>query len=180
MSLYTLSIRRPVLAVVMATVIVLFGLIGFSRLGVREFPSVDPPVITVSTEYRGANTDVIESQITEPLESAINAVDGIRTLTSTSRDGRSTIQAEFDLGIDLLCGTIVTDPDAVDPGAAAFLPNPVLTIDLPDLTSTPSGKANRSRSARARSSRTSFPERSDALVMTAIEDRTPTKRPSRM
>ena len=106
MSLYTLSIRRPVLAMVMSTVIVLFGLIGFSQLGVREFPAVDPPVITVSTSYRGANTDVIESQITEPLEASINGVDGIRTLTSTSRDGRSTIQAEFALGIPL-----VVDPD---------------------------------------------------------------------
>ncbi|MCG6927952.1 MAG: efflux RND transporter permease subunit [Acidobacteria bacterium] len=101
MSLYSISIRRPVLAVVMATVIVLFGLIGFSRLGVREFPSVDPPVITVSTEYRGANTDVIESQITEPLEDSINGIAGIRTLTSVSREGRSTITVEFELGSDL-------------------------------------------------------------------------------
>jgi multidrug efflux pump len=101
MSLYSISIRRPVLAVVMATVIVLFGLIGFSRLGVREFPSIDPPVITVSTDYRGANTDVIESQITEPLEDSINGIAGIRTLTSVSREGRSTITVEFDLGSDL-------------------------------------------------------------------------------
>ena len=101
MTLYTLSIRRPVLAIVMSITIVLFGLLGFSFLGVREFPSLDPPNISVSTSYRGASADVIESQITEPLESAVNGVDGIRTLTSTSRDGRSTIQAEFDLGTDL-------------------------------------------------------------------------------
>ena len=101
MTLYTLSIRRPVLAIVLSITIVLFGLLGFSFLGVREFPSLDPPVITVSTNYRGASADVIESQITEPLEASINGVDGIRTLTSTSRDGRSTIQAEFDLGTDL-------------------------------------------------------------------------------
>ena len=101
MTLYTLSIRRPVLAIVMSIVIVLFGLLGFSFLGVREFPSLDPPNISVSTSYRGASADVIESQITEPLEAAVNGVDGIRTLTSTSRDGRSTIQAEFDLGTDL-------------------------------------------------------------------------------
>jgi multidrug efflux pump len=101
MSLYTLSIRRPVLAIVMSITIVLFGCLGFSFLGVREFPSLDPPVITVSTNYRGASADVIESQVTEPLEASVNGVDGIRTLTSTSRDGRSTIQAEFDLGIDL-------------------------------------------------------------------------------
>ncbi len=101
MTLYSLSIRRPVLAIVMSMVIVLFGLIGFSQLGVREFPSVDPPVITVSTNYRGANTDVIESQITEPLEDSINGIAGIRTLTSVSREGRSTITVEFELGSDL-------------------------------------------------------------------------------
>jgi multidrug efflux pump len=101
MTLYTLSIRRPVLAIVMSITIVLFGLLGYSFLGVREFPSLDPPIITVSTSYRGASADVIESQITEPLEASVNAVDGIRTLTSTSRDGRSTIQAEFDLETDL-------------------------------------------------------------------------------
>ena len=101
MTLYSLSIRRPVLALVMSTVIVLFGLIGFSRLGVREFPSVDPPIITVSTSYRGANTDVIESQVTEPLEDSINGIAGIRTLTSVSREGRSTITVEFELGSDL-------------------------------------------------------------------------------
>jgi multidrug efflux pump len=101
MTLYTLSIRRPVLAIVLSITIVLFGLLGFSFLGVREFPSLDPPNITVSTSYRGASADVIESQVTEPLEASVNGVDGIRTLTSTSRDGRSTIQAEFALGTDL-------------------------------------------------------------------------------
>jgi len=101
MTLYTLSIRRPVLAIVLSITIVLFGLLGFSYLGVREYPSLDPPHISVSTNYRGASADVIESQVTEPLEASINGVDGIRTLTSTSRDGRSTIQAEFDLGMDL-------------------------------------------------------------------------------
>ncbi len=101
MTLYTLSIRRPVLAIVLSITIVLFGLLGFSFLGIREFPSLDPPNISVSTNYRGASADVIESQVTEPLEASINGVDGIRTLTSTSRDGRSTIQAEFALGTDL-------------------------------------------------------------------------------
>jgi multidrug efflux pump len=101
MTLYTLSIRRPVLALVMTLVIVLFGAIGFTFLGVREFPSVDAPVITVSTNYRGASADVIETQITEPLEDSINGIDGIRMLTSTSREGRSTITVEFDLSADL-------------------------------------------------------------------------------
>jgi len=101
MSLSSISIRRPVLATVMSIVIVLFGGIGLVSTGVREYPSVDPPIITVSTSYIGANADVIESQITEPLEEEINGIAGIRTLTSISRDGRSTIRVEFDLEIDL-------------------------------------------------------------------------------
>ena len=80
MSLSSLSIRRPVLAIVMSLVIVLFGFIGMRSLGVREFPSVDPPVITVRTGYAGANADVIESQITEPLEKAINGIAGVVTV----------------------------------------------------------------------------------------------------
>ena len=101
MSLSSTSIRRPVLSIVMSIVIVVFGIIGYTYLGVREFPSVDPPIITVSTNYIGANADVIESQITEPLEESINGIAGIRTLTSVSRDGRSTITVEFDIDIDL-------------------------------------------------------------------------------
>jgi len=85
----------------MSLVIILFGIIGFSFLGVREFPSVDPPVVTVSTSYVGANSDVIESQITEPLEEAVNGVPGVRTITSVSREGRSNITVEFELGVDL-------------------------------------------------------------------------------
>ncbi|MCK9451492.1 MAG: efflux RND transporter permease subunit [Bacteroidales bacterium] len=101
MSLSSISIQRPVLATVMSILIILFGLIGLVSLGVREYPSVDPPIITVSANYVGANADVIESQITEPLEESINGIDGIRTLTSVSRDGRSTITVEFDLSVDL-------------------------------------------------------------------------------
>jgi multidrug efflux pump len=100
-SLSTISINRPVLAMVFSLVILLFGYIGFSFLGVREFPSVDPPVVTVSTSYIGANSDVIESQITEPLEDAVNGIAGIRTLTSVSREGSSRITVEFELGVDL-------------------------------------------------------------------------------
>jgi multidrug efflux pump len=100
-SLSTVSINRPVLAMVFSLVIILFGYIGFSFLGVREFPSVDPPVVTVSTNYVGANSDVIESQITEPLEDAVNGIAGIRTLTSVSREGSSRITVEFELGVDL-------------------------------------------------------------------------------
>jgi multidrug efflux pump len=124
-SLSTISINRPVLAIVMSLVIILFGVIGFSFLGVREFPSVDPPVVTVSTTYIGANADVIESQITEPLEDAINGVPGIRTLTSVSREGRSNITVEFELGVnieaaandvrDKVSGALNRLPQDVDP-----------------------------------------------------------------
>ena len=89
------------MASVMSIVIVLFGVISFFYLGVREYPSVDPPIVTVSTSYVGANAEVIESQITEPLEESVNGVAGIRTLTSVSREGRSTITVEFDLDLDL-------------------------------------------------------------------------------
>ncbi len=101
MSLSSLSIRRPVLAIVMSIAIVVLGLLGYTYLGVREYPSVDPPIITVSTTYTGANADVIESQITEPLEESINGIAGIRSLTSVSRDGRSTITVEFEIDVDL-------------------------------------------------------------------------------
>ncbi|MBK9580406.1 MAG: efflux RND transporter permease subunit [Saprospiraceae bacterium] len=101
MSLSEISIKRPVLATVMSIVIVLFGIIGFFYLGIRDYPSVDPPVITVSTTYTGANSDVIISQITEPLEESINGIDGIKVITSNSSDGRSTITVEFDLDVDL-------------------------------------------------------------------------------
>lgn len=101
MTLYKLSIERPVMATVMSIIIVIFGLVSYKRLGVREFPAVDPPIITVSTSYTGAPPEVIESQITEPLEENLNSVAGIRTLTSISREGRSMITVEFELGADL-------------------------------------------------------------------------------
>ncbi len=100
-SLSSISIQRPVLAIVMSLVILLFGGIGISLLGVREYPSVDPPVINVSTSYVGANADVILAQITEPLEEQINGIQGIKSLTSTSADGRSNITVEFEVGADL-------------------------------------------------------------------------------
>lgn len=101
MSLSSISIRRPVLATVFSLVILLFGAIGMTYLGVREFPSVDPPIISVDTSYPGANSDVIETQITEPLEQSINGIPGIRTLTSRSSQGRSSITVEFELSVDL-------------------------------------------------------------------------------
>ena len=101
MSLSTLSIKRPVLTIVMNLTIMLFGFIGFTYLGVREFPSIDPAQISVSTNYAGANADIIESQITEPLEKAINGIDGIRNITSSSNQGSSRINIEFNLDKDL-------------------------------------------------------------------------------
>jgi len=100
-SLSKISIERPVLAIVLSLVILIFGAIGFNFLGVREYPSVDPPIITVTTDYAGANADVIESQVTEPLEEAINGIAGIRTITSTSAEGRSRVRVEFNLSEDL-------------------------------------------------------------------------------
>lgn len=101
MTFSSLSINRPVLASVISIVIVLFGIIGYTYLGIREYPSIDPPVISVSTSYTGANADVIESQITEPLEESINGISGIRSLSSVSSPGRSSITVEFEVGLDL-------------------------------------------------------------------------------
>ncbi|MGZ4118815.1 MAG: efflux RND transporter permease subunit, partial [Bacteroidia bacterium] len=101
MSLSSTSINRPVLAIVMSVVIVLFGGIGYKYLGVREYPSIDPPIITVKTTYAGANADVVESQITEPLEKAINGIEGVRTISSSSALGASTITVEFNLDANL-------------------------------------------------------------------------------
>jgi len=97
MSLSTLSIKRPVFTIVINLTIILFGIIGYSYLGVREFPSIDPAQINVRTNYTGANSDIIESQITEPLEKAINSIDGIRNITSSSNQGSSNINIEFKL-----------------------------------------------------------------------------------
>jgi len=101
MSLSSVSINRPVLATVFAIVILLFGVVGVTFLGIREFPSVDPPIINVNTSYPGANSDVIETQITEPLEQSINGIPGIRSLTSVSRQGGSQITVEFELSVDM-------------------------------------------------------------------------------
>lgn len=101
MSLSSTSIKRPVLATVMNLIFIIAGLIGVVFLGVRDYPSVDPPIISVTTTFTGANADVIENQITEPLESAINGIPGIRSLTSQSRDGRSQITIEFELEVPL-------------------------------------------------------------------------------
>jgi len=101
MSLPSLSLRRPVLAIVLNIIIVVFGAIGFKMLGIRDYPSIDPPIINVKTTYAGANPDVIESQITEPLEKSINGIAGVKNISSTSLQGTSSISVEFDLSVDL-------------------------------------------------------------------------------
>ena len=101
MSLSSTCIKRPVFATVMNIILMILGCIGLVFLGVRDYPSVDPPIISVSTSFPGANADVMETQVTEPLESAINGIPGIRSLTSQSRDGRSYITVEFELEVDL-------------------------------------------------------------------------------
>ncbi len=100
-TLSALCIRRPVLTLVMSVFLLVLGAVSFGFLGVREFPAVNPPTITVTTTYAGAVADVIETQITEPLEASINGVDGIRNLSSTSQEGRSQITVEFDIATDL-------------------------------------------------------------------------------
>ncbi|HEX5026874.1 MAG TPA: efflux RND transporter permease subunit [Agriterribacter sp.] len=101
MNISETSIRRPVLATVASILIIVFGVIGFTFLGVRDYPAIDPPVINVRTSYSGANADIIESQITEPIEKSINGIAGIKNMTSSSSQGTSNITIEFDLGVDL-------------------------------------------------------------------------------
>ena len=101
MSLASLSLKRPVFAVVMSIILMLFGAIGYKFLSLRDYPAIDPPVITVRTQYTGANSDIIENQITEPLEKVINGIQGVRTISSTSSQGFSTITVEFTLDSDL-------------------------------------------------------------------------------
>jgi len=101
MSLSATSIRRPVLSIVFSLIIIIFGIVAFTYLEVREYPGVDPPIVTVSTNYPGANSEVIETQITEPLEESLNGIDGIKSLTSQSREGQSQITIEFSLARNL-------------------------------------------------------------------------------
>lgn len=101
MNLSELSIKRPVFAVVCSIVIIIFGAIGYTFLGVREYPAIDPPVVNVRTSYVGANAEIIEQQITEPLEKAVNGVEGVKNITSSSSQGSSNITVEFELSVDL-------------------------------------------------------------------------------
>ena len=120
MNISELSIRRPVLATVLTIIILLFGLIGYTTLGVREYPSVDNPIISVTCSYPGANAEVIENQITEPLEQNINGIPGIRSLSSTSQQGQCRITVEFELSVDL--GTAANDVRDKVSRAQRYLP----------------------------------------------------------
>src|SRR5450755_2153801 len=101
MNISEFSLRRPVFATVMNLAIILFGIVGLTFLAVRDYPAIDPPLISVSTSYTGANADIVENQVTEPLEKQINGIPGIRTITSTSSLGSSQISVEFNLGVEL-------------------------------------------------------------------------------
>ena len=101
MNISEFSLRRPVFAIVLNIIIVVFGLIGYKFLGVRDYPALDPPNISVRTSYPGANAEIIETQITEPLEKGINGISGIKNITSQSSQGSSNITVEFELGTSL-------------------------------------------------------------------------------
>jgi multidrug efflux pump len=101
MNLSEFSLRRPVFAMVCSIIIIIFGSIGYKYLGIREYPAIDPAVVNVRTSYVGANADIIEQQITEPLEKAVNGVPGVKNITSSSSTGSSNITVEFELGVDL-------------------------------------------------------------------------------
>jgi len=99
--LASISVRRPALALVMALIIIILGALAALDLGVRELPAVEPAQVTVTTQYGGADADVIENQLTEPLEAEINSVEGIDEIDSVSRRGRSTISIEFERDVEM-------------------------------------------------------------------------------
>ncbi len=105
MNISEISLKRPVLATVLNLMIILFGVVGYTFLAIRDYPAIDPAVVTVNTSYTGANPDIIESQITEPLEKQVNGIPGIKTITSSSSLGSSNITVEFELGVDLEAAT---------------------------------------------------------------------------
>lgn len=101
MTLSDIALKRPVGSIVLSLIIILMGVVGFNFLAVRLYPAIDPPIITVQTSYTGANSEIIESQITEPLEKAINGIEGVKSISSQSSIGSSNITVEFELGADL-------------------------------------------------------------------------------
>jgi len=130
MTLSDFAIKRPVTSIVLSLVIVLFGVVGFTFLGVRLYPAIDPPTISVQTSYVGANADIIETQITEPLEKVINGIEGVKSISSASSIGNSNITVEFNVGADLeKAANDVRDKTSL---AARLLP---VDIDAPPVVS---------------------------------------------
>ncbi|MGB8195055.1 MAG: efflux RND transporter permease subunit, partial [Chitinophagaceae bacterium] len=130
MTISEIALRRPVMAIVLNIIIVLFGVIGFNYLGVRDYPAIDPPNVSVRTSYPGANADIIESQITEPLEKAINGIAGVKNITSLSSQGTSSINVEFELSVEM--ETAANDVRDKVSQATRSLPN---DLDAPPVVS---------------------------------------------
>ncbi|MFT7267219.1 MAG: multidrug efflux pump [Porticoccus sp.] len=105
MFLSDISVKRPVFASVIALLLVSFGLVSFSNLSLREYPDIDPPVVSIDTTYQGASANIVETRITEVLEDRISGIEGIKFISSNSSDGRSRINIEFDINRDIEAAT---------------------------------------------------------------------------
>lgn len=101
MLLSDVSIKRPVFATVIGLLLVAIGVVSFTRLALREYPDIDPPIVSIRTSYAGASANVVESRITEVIEDRISGIEGIRFINSTSQDGQSSISIEFDISRDM-------------------------------------------------------------------------------
>ncbi|HCG90054.1 MAG TPA: hypothetical protein DE044_14280, partial [Alteromonas macleodii] len=97
MLLSDVSVKRPVFATVINLLLIIFGIVAFTMLSLREYPDIDPPIVSVSTTYTGASANIVETRITQLLEDRISGIEGIKNVTSTSRNGRSDITIEFKL-----------------------------------------------------------------------------------
>ena len=125
MLLSDISVKRPVFATVLNLLLIAFGLVAFTKLEVREFPDIDPPIVTIDTSYRGASAAVVERRITQLIEDRISVVEAIKSVESSSRDGRSVVTVEFsiDRNIDsaandireAVSGLLDELPDEADP-----------------------------------------------------------------
>ena len=101
MLLSDVSVKRPVFASVINLLLIIFGIVAFTMLSLREYPDIDPPIVSVSTTYTGASANIVETRITQLLEDRISGIEGIKNVTSTSRNGRSDITIEFKLSRDI-------------------------------------------------------------------------------
>ena len=101
MWLSDVSVKRPVFASVVNLLLIIFGIVSFSMLSLREYPDIDPPIVSINTNYPGASANIVETRITQLLEDRISGIEGIKNITSTSRNGRSDITIEFELSRDI-------------------------------------------------------------------------------